>query len=65
MTIGEKIKELRKSVGWSQPKLAKHLGVTFSAVSNWETGGKSPGYKICIEMELIFGLDPYTLLNMK
>jgi len=40
--LGEKIRELRKQRGISQEKLAEHLGVTFQAVSKWESGATMP-----------------------
>ena len=36
--LGEKIKTLRKQKNISQEVLAQVLGVTFQAVSKWETG---------------------------
>ncbi|MBO5379878.1 MAG: helix-turn-helix transcriptional regulator [Clostridia bacterium] len=35
--LGEKIKQLRKQKNISQEVLANHLGVSFQAVSKWET----------------------------
>lgn len=35
-TIGNKIKELRRSKGMSQKDIADKLGVTSQAVSKWE-----------------------------
>ena len=36
--LGEKIKALRKQKNISQEVLAQVLGVSFQAVSKWETG---------------------------
>ncbi|MBP3700676.1 MAG: helix-turn-helix transcriptional regulator [Lachnospiraceae bacterium] len=36
--LGEKIKQLRKRKNISQEILAQYLGVSFQAVSKWETG---------------------------
>ena len=38
MKMGEKIKALRKGKNISQEALAQVLGVSFQAVSKWETG---------------------------
>ena len=38
MKLGEKIKTLRKQKNISQEVFAGYLGVTFQAVSKWETG---------------------------
>ena len=40
--IGKRIKELRKKNDLTQEKLADFLGVTYQAVSKWETGIASP-----------------------
>lgn len=42
MNIGERIRELRKEQGLSQPELAKIIGVANSVISNWETGTNFP-----------------------
>lgn len=38
MTVGEKIKTLRKSIGLTQTELGQHVGVQKNAVSKWECG---------------------------
>lgn len=40
--LGEKIKQLRKQKSISQEVLAQYLGVSFQAVSKWETGATMP-----------------------
>ena len=40
--LGEKIKALRKEKNISQEVLANYLGVSFQAVSKWETGSTMP-----------------------
>ena len=37
-TVGKRIREARKARGLSQEKLSEILGVSFQAVSSWETG---------------------------
>lgn len=39
VNLGDKIRQLRKGKGISQEVLAQYLGVSFQAVSKWETGG--------------------------
>ena len=38
----ERLKKLRKLLGLSQAKIADHLGVSQSAVANWEVGSNVP-----------------------
>ena len=42
MTIGERIKNLRKKNDLTQEKLAEYLNVSYQAVSKWECGLSSP-----------------------
>ena len=42
-TFGEKIKELRKERGLTQPALAKELDVSNGMISNWENNINEPG----------------------
>lgn len=36
------VKALRKRLGWSQERLARQLGVSFSTISRWERGYGEP-----------------------
>lgn len=38
-TRGDRIRQLRKARGYSQAELARIVGVTKSAISQWELGG--------------------------
>ena len=38
----EEIKALREKRGWTQARLARHLGVSVTTVSRWETGHYRP-----------------------
>lgn len=40
--LGTKIKQLRKNRNISQEVLAQYLGVSFQAVSKWETNSAMP-----------------------
>lgn len=50
MTIGERIKELRKKNDLTQEKLAEYLCVSFQAVSKWECGQSCPDLALIAPM---------------
>lgn len=62
MKIGEKIRTLRKAKNISQEELANLLGVTFQAVSKWETGAAAPDLSLlppianffCVSIDELF-----------
>lgn len=56
MKIGEKIKKLRKTKQISQESLANALGVTFQAVSKWETGTTAPDLALIPPLASFFGV---------
>lgn len=56
MKIGEKIKTLRKAKNISQESLAKVLGVTFQAVSKWETNTTAPDVSLIPSIASFFGV---------
>ena len=45
MTMGERIKQLRKEKGMTQTDLAQTLNVTKGTVSTWETNSRVPGFE--------------------
>ena len=52
----EKFKTLRREKGVSQEKLAGFLGVTFQAVSKWETGSARPEIDLLPNIARFFGV---------
>lgn len=38
----DRIKRIRLSRGWSQERMARELGVSFTTVNRWERGRTSP-----------------------
>ena len=56
MKIGNKIKELRKKRGVTQEQLANSIGVSFQAVSKWETGITLPDIALAPVLATYFGV---------
>ncbi|MBQ3492066.1 MAG: helix-turn-helix transcriptional regulator [Oscillospiraceae bacterium] len=56
LTLGDKIKELRKRDGRKQEELANALGVTNQAVSRWENDGSYPDIEMIPAIANYFGI---------
>ena len=56
LTLGEKIKELRKRDGRKQEDLAGALGVSNQAVSRWEKDGSYPDMEMLPAIANYFGV---------
>ncbi len=56
VSLGNKIKELRKEKGLTQTAFAEELSVTFQAVSNWERGIAPPDLENLIRIASFFGM---------
>ena len=54
--LGEKIKQLRKQKNISQEVLAQYLGVSFQAVSKWETDTTMPDVMLIPAIASFFGV---------
>lgn len=50
MTLGERIKQLRKQHGLTQTDLANQLDVTKGTVSTWETDSRKPSFETLDEL---------------
>ena len=56
MTLGERIKEHRNKLGFSQEKIAELVGVSRQAVTKWETNQSMPCMENLIALADIFGI---------
>lgn len=54
MTIGEKIRQLRRGWDMTQEELASALGVAYQTVSKWETGATSPDLGLIVPIARLF-----------
>jgi transcriptional regulator with XRE-family HTH domain len=62
-TMGQRIKAMREQRGWSQTDLAEKVGVTFSAVSQWERD-ETENVKLLpfLRLAKLFETDPHYLV---
>jgi transcriptional regulator with XRE-family HTH domain len=51
-----RLAEMRERKGWSQAELAEALGVTQSAVGNWESGIRLPRPRTLQRLASLFGV---------
>ena len=56
MTIGKRIRDLRRNRGWSQEELGKRIGAIRSHVSKWESGRIDPSATNLVRLSRIFGV---------
>lgn len=60
--IGGKIKELRKSKGFSQRKMAEILEIPYSTYSNYENNNREPSRELLIKIASVLDVDINALL---
>ena len=56
MNIGDNIKYLRTAAGLTQEQLANSLGVSFQAISKWETNSNMPDIQLLPQIAQLFGI---------
>lgn len=64
MTIGERIKALRKKNDLTQEKLADYLRVSYQAVSKWECGIASPDISLIVPLTRILNVSADELFGL-
>lgn len=62
-TMGQRIKRMREQRGWTQLQLAEKVGVTVSAVSQWELD-QTENVKLLpfLRLAMLFETDPHYLV---
>lgn len=61
--FGKKVAELRKAHQLSQYQLGRMVGLTYQAVSKWETKGTVPTRTVCDKLSTILGFDFTPILD--
>ncbi|MCD7755139.1 MAG: helix-turn-helix domain-containing protein [Firmicutes bacterium] len=62
--IGNRIRDLRESAGYSQSQLAKKLDVSRSAVNAWEMGLSAPTTQFIVAMARLFHVSSDYILGL-
>ena len=66
MTLGQKLKEIRKKFGLSQEQLAEIINVSRQAITKWETDAGLPDTENLKELSRIFEISiDYLLDNLQ
>lgn len=65
MTLGQRIQELRKGMGFSQEELGERMGVSRQAISKWEGDQTIPELDKLIALSKLFGLPIGQLLGVE
>lgn len=63
MTLGQKLKEIRKKFGLSQEQLAEIMNVSRQAITKWESDIGLPDVSNLQELSKVFGITVDYLLN--
>ena len=64
MTIGEKIKDLRKKNNITQKQLAEQLFITYQAVSKWECGVSTPDISLIVPLTRVLNVSADELFGI-
>ncbi len=52
--LQQKVRALRKKMGWAQEDMAREIGVSLSTVQRWEAKGANPSRLARRELDTIF-----------
>jgi len=59
---GQAIRTAREAMGWSQDDLAARMGISRSAIAQWETSRAAPATNRVAELAELLGLEPADVL---
>ncbi len=62
--FGERIKELRLSLGINQVEFGRKIGTTKQSVSNWENGNIMPSIDMLVKIATTFSVSTDYLLGL-
>jgi transcriptional regulator with XRE-family HTH domain len=62
--LGLRVRELRRTRGWTQTELAERIGVQQSAVAKIERGAVDPTTTMIVKLAKALGVSPGHLLRM-
>lgn len=65
MTIGERIRKLRRERNWTQVELGQRVGIDKRNISRYESGRLTPSARTLRRFAEAFGLDPDELAAEK
>lgn len=65
MTLGQKIREIRRSKSWTQKELAQKLGMTTAQISRWEQDHVTPHKRNLEDLARHFGLEDDVFENLQ
>lgn len=63
ITLGNNVRRIRESKGWSQDKLSEESGLHRTYISGIERGVRNPTIEIVQEIALALGVSPSQLLK--
>lgn len=63
MTIGERIKQLRRENDVTQEKLADYLSISYQAISKWENNTACPDISLIVPLANFFGVTTDAILG--
>ena len=64
MKLGSNIRTLRQRKGLTQEQVSAYLGVSYQAVSKWETGANTPDIALLPKLAVLFDVSIDTLFSL-